>query len=168
MLFVNIIWALKRQESDEEPKENIMQVFRAIKSSRHLSLIVGIIAMTMATASFVDVQFKGITQDAFTDNDARTAFFGVFYGRLSLISLALQLFFSYRLLRILGVGGIISFLPIGLILGSATMLIMPGLVAGVLLRGSDGVFKYSLDKTGRELLFLPVPLDIKKKDENLY
>ena len=65
----------------------------------------------MATASFVDVQFKGITQQAFDDNDARTAFFGVFYGRLSLLSFALQLIFSYNVVRYLGVAGLISFLP---------------------------------------------------------
>jgi HEAT repeat protein len=43
------------------------------------------------------------------------------------------------------------------------MLISAGLVAAVLLRGADGAIKYSLDKTGRELLFLPVPLEVKKK-----
>lgn len=171
-VIINVIWSLKRRENDEEPsrrlkeeepKENLMQMFRTLKSSRHLALIVGIIAMTMATASFVDVQFKGIVQEHFTDDNVRTAFFGSFYGWLSLVSLGLQLFFSYSLLRILGVGGILSFLPLGLIAGSAAMLFLPGLAAGVLLRGSDGVFQYSLDKTGRELLFLPIPFEVKKR-----
>lgn len=55
------------------------------------------------------------------------------------------------------------FLPIAIFAGSAAMFIFPGLIAAVLLRGSDGTLKYSIDKTGRELLFLPIPLAIKKK-----
>ena len=33
----------------------------------------------------------------------------------------------------------------------------------MILKGADGAFKYSIDKTARELLFLPVPLEIKKR-----
>lgn len=126
-------------------------------------LIVGIIALTMATASFVDYQFKLISSASFPDKQGLTSFLGKFYGRLSLISFLFQLIVSYRFLRWFGVGGAILLLPLGLLAGTMTMLIIPGLVAGVLLRGADGVFKYSIDKTGRELLFLPVPLEVKKR-----
>jgi len=54
-------------------------------------------------------------------------------------------------------------LPFGLLLGSATMFLWPVLVSAIILRGADGSLKYSLDKTGRELLFLPIPLEIKKR-----
>ena len=59
--------------------------------------------------------------------------------------------------------GVVSVLPVALALGSSLMLIAPGLLAAVLLRGSQGALTYSLDKTGRELLFLPVPIEIKKR-----
>ncbi len=179
MFLINAIWALKKKEIEETPvrqkkeeqKENISQIFNSIKSSRHLLLLIGIIAMTMITGTFVDTQFKGVTQEYFqqgeimtdVEKSEMTVFLGKFYGRLSLISLVLQMLFTYRFIRILGVGGIIGFLPAGLFLGSLSMLFIPGLFSGVLLRGSDGCFKYSLDKTGRELLFLPVPLAIKKR-----
>jgi len=181
---INAVWALKKKEIEEtavrskvqeQRKESVMQIFRSIKKSRYLLMIVGIIGMTMATGTFVDTQFKGVTEghfinvegnpEEFTDVEKgeMTSFLGKFYGRLSLISLLLQILFTYRFIRILGATGIIAFLPFGLLLGSVTMLAWPGLLAGVLLRGSDGSFKYSLDKTGRELLFLPVPLEVKKR-----
>jgi len=43
------------------------------------------------------------------------------------------------------------------------MSVYPGLTTGVLIRGSGDVFKYSIDKTGRELLFLPIPMGVKKR-----
>lgn len=171
MLLVNIIWKIKRSDDvlhkgrkkKEEKKEKLLQVFGTVRRSRHLTLIVGLIAMTMMVASFVDYQFKMVSREAYTTTESLTAFLGQFYGWLSLASLVLQLLFTYRFLRILGVGGVLLFLPLGLLAGSAAMLIYPGLLAAILLRGADGSLKYSIDKTGRELLFLPVPLEIKKR-----
>jgi len=172
MVLISSVWAIK-QRRDTEPVRlprakareagSYADTFRMIKSSRHLMLIVGVIAMTMATASFVDFQFKTVAVNAFPTKQELTSFFGGFYGRLSLISFLFQFLISYRLLRWLGVGGVIFFLPLGLFGGSLAMLFFPGLLAGVLIRGTDGVFRYSIDKTARELLFLPVPLEVKKR-----
>jgi ATP/ADP translocase/HEAT repeat protein len=155
--------APKKRAAKEEAKEKFTDMFGMIKRSRHLLYLVGIIALTMATASFVDFQFKTISLQSFPEKQQLTSFLGTFYGRLSLVSLLLQVVFSYRILRVFGVTGIVMFLPLGLLFGSVAMFIFPGLVAAILLRGADGAFKYSLDKTGRELLFLPVPLEVKKR-----
>jgi ATP/ADP translocase len=176
----NIIWIVKRREGEgrvssirtdrrqiDKKKENIADMFRMIGRSRHLVFIVGIIAMTMMTASFVDFQFKSVSVAAFPAKEDLTSFLGKFYGRLSIASLLLQFLFTNRFVRLLGVGGAILFLPAGLLLGSLAMFIYPGLIAGVLLRGTDGSLKYSIDKTSRELLFLPVPLEVKKRTKLL-
>lgn len=144
-------------------KESMGQLFATIKKSRHLLLIVGIIAMTMMVASFIDYQFKVVSKQSFPTTETLTTFLGKFYGRLSLVSLFLQLLLTYRFIRVLGVGGVIMFLPVALMLGSISMILFPGLFAAVILRGADGSLKYSIDKTGRELLFLPVPLEVKKR-----
>lgn len=171
-LLVTVIWSKKSKETSDsarrrsrkkEAPEKLSGSYKAILRSRHLLLTVGIIAMTMMVASFVDFQFKKVSFEAFQTKAELTSFLGKFYGRLSLASLVLQLLFANRLIKWLGVGGIIMFLPITLFAGSAAMFMFPGLIAAVLLRGTDGTLKYSIDKTGRELLFLPVPLAIKKK-----
>ncbi|MCK5126252.1 MAG: HEAT repeat domain-containing protein [candidate division Zixibacteria bacterium] len=170
IVLVNVIWRIKppiekprHQRQIKEKKESLGRIFGTIKKSRHLMLIVGIIAMTMMVASFVDYQFKVVSKNAFPTTGELTTFLGHFYGRLSLVSLFLQLLLTYRFIRVMGVSGVITLLPAALILGSISMLFVPGLLAVVLLRGADGSLKYSLDKTGRELLFLPVPLEIKKR-----
>ncbi len=172
IVVLKAIWALKRRDRDflsipvrraEEPREGLGQLFASVNRSKHLLLIVGIISMTMMTGTFVDFQFKAVTVAAFPLKEDLTAFLGKFYGRLSLVSLIIQLLLTYNFIKILGVRGIILFLPLGLLTGSVAMLVFPGLWAGVMLRGADGSFKYSIDKTGRELLFLPVPLELKKR-----
>jgi len=146
-----------------ERADTFAQMASMIRRSRHLTYLVGIIGLMVATATFVDYQFKTVSVASFPDEEGLTSFLGAFYGRVSLVSLLIQAFLSYRLLRRFGVTGVVSVLPVALLAGSSFMLIAPGLLAGVLLRGSSGAFTYSLDKTGRELLFLPVPIEIKKR-----
>jgi HEAT repeat protein len=66
-------------------------------------------------------------------------------------------------MRVVGIGGALSVLPAVLALGSLGMLVVPGLLAGIFLRGAGQSLKHSIDKTGRELLFVPVPLPKKKR-----
>ncbi|MCB2230927.1 HEAT repeat domain-containing protein [bacterium] len=171
IVLTNLVRRKRREELEEQSRpgkdsgkhESMLDLYNVVARSRHLLLMVGIISIAMIVASFADWQFKAIAKVSFDTPQELGAFFGTFYGRLSLVSLLLQLFLSYGVLRRLGVGGIILFLPVGMLIGSVTMLLSAGLTAAVLLRGADGSLRYSLDKTGRELLFLPIPLDVKKK-----
>ncbi len=172
VLILNAIGLVKKQESglswsrfsvEEESRESFSQMIRTIRGSKQLTYIVGILSMGMLMATFVDFQFKTVSVEAFPEKEELTGFLGTFYSRLSIVSLFIQSFLTYRILRVFGVGGAIRFLPVGLLVGSIGMVIMPGLWMGVLLRGMDGSFRYSIDKTGRELLFLPLPVEVKKR-----
>ena len=172
VLLVNLTWRARQKEGGvdavhalrrEGQRETIGQLFGTVRRSRQLMFILGIISMTMMVATFVDFQFKAVSVAAFPAQEDLTAFLGRFYGRLSLVSLLFQSLFAYRFLRILGVGGVIFFLPISLLFGSLALLVAPGLWAGILLKGAEGSFRYSIDKTGRELLFLPIPPQVKRR-----
>jgi ATP/ADP translocase/HEAT repeat protein len=138
-------------------------VLHVLRSSRHLQLITGVIAMAVLTTAIVDFQFKTVSSAAFPVRSDLTTFMGRFYGRVSLIALVLQFFVAPRIIRVRGVGGSLLLLPIALAAGSVAMLFLPGLLAGTALRGADQSLKHSIDRTGRELLFLPVPLAAKKQ-----
>ena len=173
IVLVSLIWKVKMQQGEElshrkkkaggETKESFSLMIETLKGSRHLKLTVGIIAITVMVASIVDFQFKFIAVESFPEKEELAVFFGGFYSWLSLASFGMQGLFTNRFLRKLGVGGAILFLPIGLLLSGATMIIMPGLVAAIIFRGSEGAIRYSIDKTGKELLFMPVPLEVKKR-----
>ncbi|MEC4680256.1 MAG: Npt1/Npt2 family nucleotide transporter, partial [Nitrospirota bacterium] len=172
LLILNAIAMVKRRtgvvhESRVPPEELGSETFGlmigTIRRSKQLTYMVGILSIGMMVATFVDFQFKTVSVEAFPEKEDLTAFLGRFYSRLSVVSLVIQSLFTYRVLRMFGVGGAIGFLPVGLFVGSIGMVIMPGLWMGVLLRGTDGSFRYSIDKTGRELLYLPLPLEVKKR-----
>jgi len=136
---------------------------RLVLRSRHLTLMVGLIAVSVMVTAFVDFQFKTVTFASLNDTSDLTSFLGRFYALVSLLSLFIQILLTNRLLRWLGAVGAMLVLPILLALGSAAMLAGPVLAVGLLLRGSDLALKHSLDKTGRELLYLPVPQALKQR-----
>lgn len=179
ILLIKLIWNSKKTEIElqhrqlkKEPqrKESLWTIFESIKTSKHLMLIVGILSITMIVGSLIDFQFKAISTESFTDTTTGivnkselTAFLGTFYGRLSLASIFIQMFIAGKVIKKFGVGTIILLLPIGLLLGSVAFFAYTSLISAVLLRGTDGALKNSIDKTGRELLFLPVTPELKKR-----
>ena len=148
-------------DAAEEPEAT--GAFSIIRESHHIQLIVGILTIMVVVTTLVDYQFKTVAARAYPSEDGLTTFMGQFYGRVSIIALLVQFVLAPRLLRVVGIGGALSVLPAMLALGAGGMLVVPGLAAGVFLRGAGQSLKHSLDKTGRELLFVPVPLEKKKR-----
>jgi len=153
----------RRPQDDQEDASVEAGLFDTIRRSRHLQAIIGVIALTVCTTTFVDYQFKTVAAAAYPTESGLTAFMGRFYGRVSLVAFLLQLFLGSKFISRLGVGGTIAALPLGLVAATVGMLTAPGLVAATLMRGTDQSLKHSIDKTGRELLFMPVPIAVKKR-----
>jgi len=148
---------------EPSPKTGLLDTLAQIRGSWLLTFIVAIIALEMMTSTFVDYQFKAVTLQAFPDEAALTGFLATFYGRVSLIALLFQLFVLPRLLRNYGIVSALLLMPVGLLVGTIVLFIVPGLWAAVLLRGTDQSFEHSADKVGRELLFLPISIEVKAK-----
>ena len=157
----------RRQTTGEDPDEvspaDAPGALPLIWESRHLQLIVGTLTLMVVVTTLVDYQFKTVATRAYSSAEALTTFMGRFYGRVSIVALLVQLVLAPRLMRVVGIGGALSVLPGMLALGTVGMLLMPGLVAGVFMRGSGQSLKHSVDKTGRELLFVPMSLETKKR-----
>ncbi len=134
----------------------------AIFESKLLSSIAITAALIAIIAVVVDIQFNAIVDHAYPDRDAKTAFFGSFFAYLSAFGFLFQLLVTPWILRSLGVGVAILILPVTMGLGSAAIIIYPGLIAGMLAKGADGGFRHSIYRSGSEVLFLPVPPDVKK------
>jgi ATP:ADP antiporter, AAA family len=166
-----MVWRYQSRSSGTSAKpadtsdthERSWSILPIILRSRHLMLTVGIISLTVMTSSFIDFQFKSLSWAAFSDPGDLTSFLGRFYGRMSLLSFLVQVLLATRLIRWLGAGSVLFVLPLILALGTGMMLVVPGLMAAMVLRGGDISLKYSLDKTSRELLFLPIPFALKKR-----
>lgn len=136
---------------------------RTVLSSRHLSYLAGIIGVSVIVAKLVDFQFSDVAHRAIADPDELAAFFGFWFSSINLISLAIQLFLTSRLVGVWGVGTSLLFLPAGIIIGASLLFIFPELWAAVFIKAADGSLKQSINKSATELLGLPISIEIKKK-----
>ncbi len=136
---------------------------KLLTSSKHIVYLSCIISLGVIVGNMADYQFGVIAERTFTDVDRLTAFFGLMSFLLSILSLGIQLFITGRVLRSLGVIATLFFLPVGLLIGSVAIFISPTLWSAILIRISDGSFKHSTNRSGLELLALPIPPDIKTR-----
>ena len=77
------------------------------------------------------------------------------------VAFLIQIFLTSRIHRLLGVGFALMVLPINLGVMAGVILANYALWAPALGSVVDRSFRYTVDKTTREILFLPLPLDVK-------
>ena len=134
------------------------------RHGRTLILTIAAILVLATTAhTIVDWQFNKAAEIAITDSDARTAFFGRFFMVLNAVTLAVQLLATGFVLRFFGVGVALAALPVAFAAGAIGILARPGLWTASLARGAEDALRYSIDQSGRELLFLPVPAEDRRR-----
>ncbi|NIO49263.1 MAG: hypothetical protein GTN73_07505 [Candidatus Aminicenantes bacterium] len=150
----------QRKVNLPDPSDNPVKL---ILNSRHLAYLASIIGVGVVVANLADYQFSAVASQVITETDRLTAFFGFWISNLSIASLVIQLFFTSRIMKHLGVSASLFFLPIGLFVGAVAILVNPALWSAILIKMSDGGLKHSINKAGTELLALPIPIDVKNK-----
>ncbi len=161
----------------DEPLERLRSArggLKAIKSSRLLILIALLVLLSMAVNQMVDVQFKWAVEDATqweTDRtvqrDERTVEFGKYYSLMGILGFLFQIFFTQRIHRSMGVAFGLRILPASVAVASALMIMATGgiglsiLTAAWLLKLSENGFRHGVEQSSRELLFMPVPSQLR-------
>ncbi|MFT5941830.1 MAG: AAA family ATP:ADP antiporter [Sediminicola sp.] len=137
--------------------------FKLIRQDRLLSLIAIVIGISVLVAKLVDYQYSDYASRLIDDKDELTSFFGFWFSSLSVISLLIQLFLTQRIVGTFGVGKSLLWLPSGILIGSAILLLIPQLWVIVFIKVVDGSLKQSVNKAATELLSIPIPIETKKK-----
>ena len=140
----------------DEPS-GVRESFALIWQSPHLRAVAALICVSSLVTTVVGWQFKAAAKAVYPGTDQLAAFYGTFNMYAGALSLITQFFIASRLLRRFGIGVALLIVPVALTVGSLSLLLSGGLWAAVLLRGSDQVVRYSVDKATVELLYLPVP-----------
>lgn len=139
---------------DRFPLWGSMQLIRGSSYLKAIAALIVIAAMTTTVAGW---QFKAIAKASVPGTDQLAIFFGTFNMIAGLMSLALQLLLTARVLRTVGVGPALFIVPTAMLMGSFGVLMLGTLIAAAALKASDQVLRYSIDKATVELLYLPVP-----------
>ena len=137
------------------------EAFRLLAQSRHLRVLAGVVAFAAIGAAVVDQQLSMAAEATGADGDAIAKLLAQVTIYLSLAGFLVQIGLTSRIHRSFGIAVALLLLPIGLG-ASATLILLTGqlwAVAGA--RVLDTTLRYSLDKTTREVLFIPLPADLR-------
>jgi AAA family ATP:ADP antiporter len=138
-------------------------VLKLVLGSRYLLYITVLTAVISITSTLVDYQFNVMAERYFEGMDSLTRFFGTFFAAINTVAFFSQLLLAGRVLNRFGVGVGLFFLPIGLFLGSFWSLWMPILASASFLKLSDDGFSNSVNKSSLEILYLPIPMEVKNR-----
>ena len=147
----------------EERGLSLSDAFKLFGQSRQIQLIATIISLGALGAAILDQQLNMATEEfkGRGATDAITSFLGAVRFWLSAAGLVLQMFVTSNVHRLLGIGFALMMLPVGLGLMGVMIVLNHALWAPALGSVMDRSFRYTVDKTTREILFLPLPTDVK-------
>ncbi|MBI3263972.1 MAG: HEAT repeat domain-containing protein, partial [Acidobacteria bacterium] len=137
------------------------EALRLLASSRHLRIIALVVSFAALGAAIIEQQLNMAVDELIPSEDAVTRYLALVGFYVSALGFVIQVGLTSRIHRFLGVGFALMILPVSL--GSSAMLILslPVLWATTVARVLDGSLRYTIDKTTREILFLPLATDLK-------
>lgn len=139
------------------------EALRLLRASRHLRLIALIIGFAAMGAVILEQQLNMATEAFVAEQDAITSFLASVTLYISLIAFFVQIWLTGRIHRFLGIGFALLVLPVSLAITSLLILLFPVVWIAAFARVQDSSLRYTLDKTSREILFLPLPAELKHK-----
>jgi AAA family ATP:ADP antiporter len=145
------------EEKGMSPREAIALLIK----SKHFQIIALVISFAAIGAGIIEQQLNMAVEQAIPGKDARTAFLGnvIFYS--SIAGFLIQMTLTSRVHRLLGIGFALLLLPISLGGTAILMLAIPALWTSTTARVLDTSLRYTVDKTTREILFMPLPTAMK-------
>lgn len=141
-----------------------VEALRLLRDSRHLQLIALIIGCAAMGGAIIEQQVNMAGESVLgRDADRLTEFLAQVGIYLSIAGFVIQVSLTSRVHRLLGMGFALLVLPIGLGTTALVMLVNAGLWAPAVARILDTSLRYTVDKTTREILFLPLPTSMKHR-----
>ncbi len=136
-------------------------VVKTFLSSRYLLMLAGLVIIAKMSSTIVDNQFNKMVELSVVGSDERTAFFGGFMAALNTLSFVMQFFLTGFCLRYIGVGTSLWILPLGFAFASSVSFLQPVLMTALCLKLFDGSISYSIQQASKEVLFVPLPSDLR-------
>jgi AAA family ATP:ADP antiporter len=150
--------------SEEEEQFSAGELFRSLGKYRHLQVIITIIIFTYIVDTMVNYQFSAMARREFDDVKELTAFLANFYGIwLNLLNFTLQFFLTAYVVGRFGVGGTLQIMPVTIAVASIVTATAPAIWSTAAARMSEAASRYTFNKTGMELLYLPLPQELKNR-----
>jgi AAA family ATP:ADP antiporter len=156
--------SFKEQRQEETPIGGgvLAGISHTFRSPYLLNICVFILLFTV-TSTFLYFQQATIARDSFADRASRTAFFAHVDLLVNVLTLGVQLFFTARILRKLGVALTLGILPLFTLLGFAALAAAPVIAVLVAFQVLRRAANFALARPTREILFTVLPREDKYK-----
>jgi len=128
----------------------------------YLRRLLAFVLLSTLTVTVVDFVFKSVVA-AEVPRAELGDFFARYYGGLNALALLVQILAAPRLLRSVGVNRTLLVMPVLLAAGAMGAAFSISLAAVLLLRGADGALRHSVNRTGTEILFLPLSTEVRER-----
>jgi ATP:ADP antiporter, AAA family len=132
--------------------------FRALQRERYLRDLALLVVLTTVGAGLLDYVFKARAVAAHSNGADLVRFFAIFYTATGVLTFLVQIALSRLSLEKFGLAGTIGSLPSAVAVGSIGGILVPGLGAAAVARGSESIFRSSFFRSGYELFFAAVPV----------
>ena len=151
-------------DAEHTPTPGVIAALRLVGASPSLRQIAALIALAALGGMVVDQQLN-MAAEQFRGGDeaAVTSFLASVRLVVSASQFVLQIAFVKQIYRLLGLGFALLMLPVGLAATALPILVSGALLAPVVATVVDRSIRYSVDRTTREMLFLPVPSSLKRR-----
>jgi AAA family ATP:ADP antiporter len=156
----------EKKGPSKKEKVGFLQSLGILRKNRFLLILSGLIVSGIIVSNLVDFQFKSAAEIQFPGKDERTSFLGTFYLAILVLSYLVNVFLTSRILKNFGMRVALLILPLLLLVGSVSIFFIPAagmVVYAVGLKGTDKSLSHSLSQSVREVLYVPVPQEIKYK-----
>ncbi len=123
---------------------------------RYLLLIAGALLMAQLVSPLVEFQFMRIVEVSFPEREARTASLALFFSVLSGFSIFVNLLITPLILNRLGVLAGLLAQPLMLAASTLGFMAQGGFISAAVMKIGDRGLSYSITRSARELLYIPV------------
>jgi ATP:ADP antiporter, AAA family len=159
--------ATRRDNSDAVIGGSVWDGIRHVFASPYLLGIASLILFYTISSTFLYFQQVDIVERVFGDDRvARTRVFGAMDIAVNVLTLFSQLFITGRVMKWLGVGFALAFLPVVTMLGFGIMSVAPALMVLVAFQVARRAGNFAIQRPAREALFTVVERTDKYKAKN--
>ena len=159
--------AMPRNQGEDVIGGRTLDGVRDVLRSSYLLGIAGLMLFFTISSTFLYFQQAAITREVFgDDSESRTRFFANVELLVNSLTLLTQLFITGRLMRWLGVGASLAFLPLISVLGFGVLAVAPVLTALVALQVVRRAGNFAIQRPAREVLYTVLSRTDKYKSKN--
>ena len=152
-----------RAAEEEGESFSFKDIVKAIGTYRHLQVIIGIISLTYLVDVMVDYQWSAMAKNTYETKEELTVYMAAFQGPYTNAATFLLFMVTAFVVSRFGVGGTLQIMPVTISLASLMVFFNPTIVTTSIARLMEASMRYSFNRTGMELLYLPLPTELKNR-----